>query len=999
MIAGFAVVAAPQGAAAQDAPPPTGAQVQEVVVTGSRIPRPNLNSPTPVQVIDARTIESTGQVNVGELVRTLPQAGVSALTTTNSNFSTRNNGFTTINLRNLGDQRTLVLVNGRRYVPGLPGSQIVNLNSVPTEFVDRIEVVTGGASSVYGSDALAGVVNIITQKHYNGFEIFGQGGQTQYGDAKSFRIGTKFGSDFADGRGNFVGTISWDKQGSIYAHNRCAEDMCIDGAAGQNFGLDFRQTFTPFFSGFIPGGVALIPRPVGANLQRVDQNGGVVPFVSSQMGFNRQALRLLQVPLENVKFSAQANYEVSPKLNFFTEATYYQGHSASDIEPDPLGSNTLYRDPATGAKLNPFCTGSGPAETCQFGVPLSHGGVQNAIISNELFNAVQAANPGANPDNLVVGFQRRLTDFGNRQNSIDTHLFRVVAGINGQLNDTTHYEASLNYGRTADDQVTHGQINWQRAAQAVDAINVGGQMVCRDPQARAQGCVPWNPFAANTATPAIVKYLAITDSYQDFDQEIVANAFLDGTIPGFSMPAGPIKYVIGGEYRKETSDNLPDAAIQSGISDVNISPETKGQFHVTEEFAELRVPILADMPLARRLELNLSGRASQYSNIGSTTAYAASLEYQPTDWLKLRGQYAKAVRAPNISELFAGPGETFPTVTDPCRNLTLTAGQPTINGANSNTAKACFADPALAARVARDGAFVPTQPELQGVDGFNQGNPNLGPEKAKTITVGALFNPHWNDWISPLSVSVDYFDIKITKAIASYGRATELNNCYAGPAFDPNNFFCQFIIRYQPGTANVGALRLVNSQIFNIATRSTRGVDVQASYNLDLNRLGVGPAGWNMGSLVASIAYTKLMSFKQQSTPTSAVVQFAGAEGLSRDKATFDLLYRNGPLQVSWRTNLVGQSCFFAAPPCARRDVNNALPAGVPDGKLGTAAFSYAQIRYRLAPKLTVFAGVDNVFNEFVRVGQGNAVTGWTTDPSTYDGIGRRWYVGFNKKF
>jgi outer membrane receptor protein involved in Fe transport len=1007
VIAGLTILT-PTLAAAQSAQ--SGNQpnsVQEVVVTGSRIPRPNLNSPTPVETIDAKTIEMSGDVNIGDLIQQLPEAGVSALTPTNSNFLTRSNGETTVNLRNLGEARTLVLVNGRRYVAGQPGSQVVNFNSIPTEFIDHVDVVTGGASSVYGSDALAGVVNIITQKHYNGIEFFGQTGQTSYGDNINSRIGVKFGHDFAEGKGNFLGTLSYDKEGGVYARDRCDEQMCTDGLGGAFFGDNFHQTFSPFYSSFIPRGVALEPNGPGAGLSnRVDVNGVDTKYVGSQYGFNRQAYRALYVPLQNVKASFQANYEIAPWANFFMEGTYYHGHAENSIEPDPLGGNSIYRD-ANNVKSSPTCfaqgTGPNPGVTdpyyCTYGIPLTDAnGARNPVVPLDIYNSILARNPGVSAQNLVTGFQRRLVDIGLRQNRIDTDLFRVVWGVNGDINPTTHYEFSMNFGRSQDQQFTSGQINIDRVRNSLNATTIAGQAVCADPVARAEGCVPFYVFQNSPNSAALAKYIGLSNTYQDYSQEVVVNAFVNGQLP-WVLPAGPIQWVVGAEYRDEKSDDVPDPTIQTGLSDVNIANRTFGEFQVWEQFDELRVPLVKDMPLVKSLDLNLSGRWSHYTSVGNTTAWAASLEYQPNDWLKFRAQDARAVRAPNISELYSGANETFPTVTDPCAGLTTSGGNPAFfsnpsdptsakTQVNSNRAKACYGDPTLAARVARDGYFIPTQPELQGIDGFNSGNPKLGPETAKTLTFGFLFNPKWNKWTTPLSLSVDYYDIKIDNAISSYGRSTILDNCYGGPTYNPSNVFCSFVTRYDSVSPDVGAIRLLNSEQFNIATLETKGLDVQASYHVPIAQLPFMPHGADLGRLTFSSVYSHLFSYKNNTGAGSPTVDLAGYEGYSQDKMLFDVLYSRGPLDVSLRTNVVGPSCFFGTP--CKDDY---------DGYIGWEAFTDMQVRYTVAKKYTLFVGIDNLFDNYVMIGQSQGQpTGWTTDPAVYDGLGRRFYAGFKLK-
>ncbi|MNJ26865.1 Colicin I receptor precursor [compost metagenome] len=1008
VLAGSLMIAG--GAFAQSDQP---SQVSDIVVTGSRIARPNQEAPTAVQVVSSEAIENSGEVNLGEILRTLPAAGVSALTATNSNFFTQGNGVATVNLRNLGEDRTLVLVNGRRFVAGLPGSQIVDFNTLPTEIMDRVDVVTGGASSIYGSDALAGVVNIITDKDYDGFEMFGQYGITDRGDRENYRIGTKFGSNFADGRGNFVGTLSYQDNKAVYARDRGDRDMDRDGLGGAYFGDAFGETFYFFPSSFTPGGVAIIPglRADGTNDSTITRvydpaTGLARPYSADIDGFNRQGQRLLYVPNKALQFSGQVGYNFDDNNRFFLETSYYRGTTNSDIEPSPVGGSDIFRS-LQDVGLNPQCTA---AAGCSFGIPLL-----SAIVPESIRDQVRARTPGLTDAQRVVGFQRRMSEFGNRQNEATRDLFRIVTGLEGSLPGSMNlnYEVSLNWGRSSEQQLTMGGILRDRLINTLDVVDTGGGLLaCRNVAERARGCAPFKIFEQGGASQAVVDYISVQNSFDSFVDQKVINGFLNGDI--FELPAGAVQFVVGGEYRREESRNTPDATLQAGLASGNIAPETKGEFNVVEAFGELRIPLLADLAFARQLDLNLSGRLSDYSTIGNASAWAASLEYMPNDWLKLRTQYSVAVRAPNISELFSGRSQTFPTNQDPCAGLTTSGGQAAFytkrvdlaNPSNvaasgidastvgSDTAQACLADPTLAARVARDGVFAQTQAEAQGTGGFNSGNENLKQEESKSFTAGVLFNADWYSWLSPLSISVDYFQIEIEDIIANLGRDTALRECYvnSGGVYDANSAFCQAIVRFDPGTSQVGAMRELNSQTQNLGVFKTSGIDVQASYTFDLdNFAATRDMRGNWGTLVASLSYQNLIDYKTSPLAGAPLVQERGFTGLSENKAQLDLLYRRDALTVSWQTQFVGESCYFDLDVCEDNNI---------DGYIGLKTFSDLQIRYAVTPKATVFFGVDNIFDEYVYVGQGyGQPTGWTTEPAIYDGLGRRYVVGARVNF
>lgn len=1003
IVSGAIAVAAPAmaqsaGTAAQSTD--DAAALEEVVVTGSRIARPNLDSPVPVSVITAQHIEATGQLNTGDIIRMLPEAGVSTFTPTTTTFSTANNGVTTVDLRNLGENRTLVLVNGRRHVAGIVGSQIVDFNTIPTDFIDRIDVVTGAASAVYGSDALAGVINIITQRDFQGLELSAQGGITERGDNENFRIGLKFGSNFADDRGNFVGSLGWRRTGSVYGHDRCDREMCIDAAA-----MTTRQHTQGVFSSYIPRGVALIPRVGAGNLTRVvDDSGAVAPYTNADFGYNRSEERQLFVPEEQIRFNGQATYDFSDNHRFFSEVSLFLGRTSSEIEGNPVGSEAIYQD-QFGIDQLPDCRdfdGNGVTQ-CRYGVPIT-----SAIVPLALANAVRAQHPGIRDEDLVVGFRRRINDVGNRGNESERSMARLVLGFQGELTPDLNYEISLNYGRSDYDQRSNGDIMTGRFRQALDAVVVGGEVVCRDTAARAQGCRPVFIFEEGGISQEALSYFTAATSLDAYQEQYIVSGFVNGSLPS-ALPAGDIGFVVGAEYREESARSTPDPLTQLGLATGNITPETRGSFDVVEAFAELRIPLLADLPFAQSLDLNLAGRVSEYSTVGSTSAWAASLEYLPTNWLKFRSQYAVAVRAPNINELYNPGSQTFPQVGDPCEGVTLSGGQaaffnvrsniadPSVvlnSGVNASTvgnavAQACMLDPSVAARVARDGGFALTQPELQGVSGFNTGNPGLTPETSRTFTLGFLFNPRWNDWWSRLSVSVDYYDISIEDGVGTYGRQVSLNRCYENAgAYNPTSPFCGGIQRHGGG-ASVGALQYVNIRNLNLAEINIEGIDLKASYGFDLNEVFPSAAG-DLGRFSAALTYSHMLDFGSTAFPGAAQQTFVGTVGSSEHEAVLNLLYARGPLQVSMGVQYVGEADvgFF----------NPALESLLP-----AMTFVNAQARYDVNDRVSLYAGVDNLFDEYMFIAGTNGdvgqATGWTTFPEIYDGLGRRFYGGFRMKF
>lgn len=974
------------------------ARQETVFVTGSRIAQTNLDSPVPVSQFDAAQIDLSGAVNVSEVLRTLPATGVSGLTSTNSNFTVTASGINTVELRNLGEDRTLVLVNGRRFVGGVPGSQIVDFNQIPTEFIERIDVITGGASAVYGSDALAGVVNIILKDDIDGVTITGQGGISEAEDLETYRASITGGGDFANGRGNAAASLTWSRNNGAFFRDR--EGQGVDDLSYAAFTGNVDDVLTPvseilgrpFFSSFSERGRFFAP---GVGNQTFDETSNEFrEYVAAADGFNRQAFRALSIPNERITASAILDYEISPWANFFTEITYSSTDTQSRLEPFPLGGDDIYGS-------QPFCVdddGDGTDDRCVSGAPIT-----GAFVPDAFRDLIRSANPGIPDEDLVYGFARRTTEVNARGAFNTRQTARIVTGFDGGFDNGINYEVSLNWGRTTQNQESTGGIDVRNFAAALDSVvdPDTGEIICRDETARDQGCVPINIFGQGSISPEAAAYVRADSKFDAEIEQTVVNAFLTGDstiLAGFELPAGPISWVAGYEWREESSSEIPDALSQSGLNAGNVTPITVGGFDVWEVFGELEIPILVDQPWAEELSLNLAARHSDYSSVGETFAWSANAEYQPISSIRFRSQYAEAVRAPNISEAFDGLGETFATISDPCAGVTRIGGTPAFGPDDdadaSRIANVCLQDPLVAARVDRDGAFIPTQPEIQGIGGLVggaiAGGFDLKEEEATTFTVGVVWNPDYTTWLDPFAISVDYFDIEITDAIGTLGRQTSLNRCYGNgddniTSYDPDSAFCTNVIRYDVGPF-LGAAEFVNSFSQNLSTIETSGIDVQMSYDWDLTNTFRSET--DLGFLGASFTYQYLEDYTSTAFPGAEPSESVGAQGLSEHEGLLALVYDRGPLTVSLDTTWIGEtedSYGFLNEPFFVDDVY----------------FTDVQARYRVLDDLvTLVFGVDNIADEFVPTGIGLVGgVGQYTNDAVYDSLGRRYYAGFRLEF
>jgi outer membrane receptor protein involved in Fe transport len=963
--------------------------IETITVTGTRLTQQNLVSATAVNVLDTEMIDISGAANMSEIIRTLPAAGVSSITTTNSNFTTTASGLNTVELRNLGEDRTLVLVNGRRFVAGVPGSQNVDFNAIPAAFIERIDVVTGGASAVYGSDALAGVVNIITKTDFEGVQISGQGGISHADDNEQYTMSLTAGMPFADDRGQAMFSYTFDKENGVYARNR--DGLEVDGLSLSYFTApeDFKENVIPFYSSYSEWGRFIVPgNGAGTGTGNyIYDAGATVPWDSSTYGFNRQAFRALAVPTERNLLAANMTLDMSDSASLYMESTFSSVETQSSLEPFPLSSEDIYGDQGQ------QCDAAG----CYFGIPGT-----NPFIPADMLQIMRDASPGFTDDQLAVGFARRMTELDQRGAENLRQTFRLVGGVEGEFGNGFSYDFHANWGRTTQNQKSTGQINVLNMRNSLDASidPVTNEPVCNDAIAVAQGCIPVNLFGVGSITAGLddltarnlLTYLKAPSATQaKVEQKIVAG-YISGNM--FDMPGGTSRFVAGLEYRDESSESIGDALTQQGLNAGNISPPIVGAFDVVEAFVELELPLLADVAGAQSLDVTLAARFSDYSTVGNTDAYAASMKWVPHDDWMVRAQYSRAVRAPNIGELFGPLSQTFPTIQDPCRGVTTAPGGEAAflidvtDGAsgvdpttvNDGVAVSCMMDPNIATRVGNQGSFVLTQPELQGVSGFNggaiSGGFELEAETADTITAGFVWSPSFADG---LNISIDYYEIEIEEGIGTLGRQLSLDRCYADGTYDPSSDFCSGIVRWNGGPT-VGAIQFSNVYQQNLSTITTSGIDVQASYGFDLP----GTAG----QIDLTLTYGNLLEYEIVPFEGAEVAVYDGEIGLFEHEALFGLIYSRPNMQIAWSTQYMSSGVLE----------NEGYWGGQ---EIGSQSFHDLQARFEIGDMTTVVLGIDNVTDEYVETGFSvpGAATGHNTIPDVYDALGRRYYVGFRLDF
>lgn len=949
-----------QGTAPEGASPATttsattsSAGEETIVVTGSRIARPaNATAPTAVTTVGQEAIKLSGATNLSNLLQTVPSFGVPGLSSTNSNFLTSGSGINTLNLRNLGEDRTLVLVNGRRQVAGVPGSAAVDFNTIPVQMIDRVEVITGGASAIYGSDALAGVINVILRNNFNGLEAGYQYGESQQGDYIRESPYVMGGLNFAGGKGNIIGLVSWDRQDGVYARNR--SETAIDNIATcalTGVTADCKTPTAPFFSSFPEyGRFGIISTGDQFTVSSgAGPSGTVAPFDSDLFGYNRQSRRIISVPTERTMFALNGHYDFTPNVTGYFESTIAITDTQSDIEPLPLQASDLN---ITGVSVN------------------------NPFVPSAIRDAAIAAG------DTEIDFARRLTEVGDRAVTGNREMKRIIAGLKGDIGGGWNYDAYAGYGETRQRENVFGDVNIANFANALNAVDLDGNpattddIVCADVAARALGCAPINIFGRGAISDAAAGYVRASLQRNSKVTQTIAGATLGGPI--VQLPAGPLDAVFGVEYRKEKADDVPDPLVQAGLTAGNQENAIHGSYDVKEAFFELEAPLIKDQPWIKDLSVGAAYRYSDYDTVGTTDAYTARASYAPVDHLRFRAQYARAVRAPNIGELFAPAGENFAPVADPCNGVTAVDDPTTVVDDN------CRAIPAVAARIAATGSFTLTQPEIQGTGGFTgAGNPNLSPETADSWNAGVVYENDFHERGRVL-LSVDYYNIKIDDLIGTIDRQQSVDFCFNSTSFP--NAFCNALVRDTSGPAfQQGELIEVNSGFINEGQLETSGIDVAASYAFSFQDLFGRP--WGDLSLRAN--YTHLLDFTQ--TKFGSEDTLDGEVGFSKDKVQAAAVYTYGPVRAQWKTTYLSD---------ARPDND---PTSLFYYEVGSYTVHDVQLDWDvLSSGATLYAGVDNLFDEDPAVilsGVPGNTTGTNTAADVYDPIGQRWYVGARYRF
>jgi iron complex outermembrane recepter protein len=945
--------------------------VDTVVVTGSRIRRPELEAPVPTLVLGPEALATRGLENFADLATALPQFSPAfGFSRTQSTFSgAATSGLNNANLRNLGALRSVVLVNGRRVPGGSSTSTSVDFNTLPTANIERIELLTGGASAIYGADAVAGVINIITKKDFEGIELGASYGSASDGDNENPSAHLMLGGGFGE-RGRGLLTLQYDKQGQVSCADRfiCAEDFAwTNPAADPVRGPNAYSGVGTAPRLFIPGVAASDPLSAGVTSRDgsfTDAGGNLIPFSVPVDGYNRNPARDIAIPTTRLMFAAEADYDVSEELQVFAEFNFGQAETDSQFEGHPFQS----QQPGS-------LVGGGPGVPgLQATIPLN-----NPFVPAEFLNAYMAANPAADPNTAQITWWQRFNFFGFRGADNNRETMRGVFGFRGDIGSLGfgsdwNWELSHLYGRTAVDSNTEGFVGTDRLYNSLrvqPVPGVPGQFQCADAAARALGCVPVNPFGAYT--PEMIDYLTVAAGQRGRSDIEDTLAYVSGSL--FELPAGPVQAAIGLERRVFSGYLDYDESIQQGLVSGNQILDTPlAEIETYEAYMEALIPLLQDAPFAHSLSIEGAYRYSESEYFTTKTDYDTwkfGGEWSPVEGFRLRAMQARSVRAPTPGEL-GGGGQTFGNINDPCTSAR--------RNENATRAANCAADGVPA-------NYAPPLVVEQGVAGFQVGNPDLLPEEAQTLTYGFVFNP---TFLRDFSLTVDRFEIEVEGFINTFGRQTIANDCYD----TADRQFCELLTR---GTNPVvsGAtwvLNAIDDTVGNLSTYDIRGIDVEARYGFDLASAFRSES--NLGRIGLQALVTFYDTAEQVARPGAVPLEllgFAGGstsdQGYLEEQAIIDVNYNRGNIAVNWNARYIGHT--------GMTPLNTAFP------EVGSHTYHNVRLGLGFGEGSEVFLGLTNVFDKQPPFfGSGTSGTqALDTIPGFYDVFGRSYYGGVRVKF
>lgn len=906
------------------------AETAEVIqVTGSMLDRRELTTAAPVTVLDRADLDGAGVATIGDILQNLP-AQSNAI---NAQVNNGGDGSTRVDIRGIGTKRTLVLLNGRRVVPGGTGADAsVDLNAIPLAVIERVEVLKDGASAVYGSDAIGGVVNIITREDFNGTEATLYTGSSQRNDG--FTYDMSFVTGHSSKKGNIIFSAGWQRQRPVFAGDRSFSryDKDYDYSEADPKKREFNSGSLSTPSGFIaPGSIDYdgdgVPDEredlcgMGVSACRPDGNGGWTEFKDPDDLYNYQLSNYLFTPSQRYNAFAKGHYDLTKNTKVFFEGLYINRQSDQQLAPEPFAA----------------------------AAPISAQSIYNPT------------------GGTVYQYRRRLEEFGPRRAFQNIDTFRVVAGLSGKVPDDVPgvhgwaWELSYNYGHTTGLQRNQGNLILSRLTNALGPSFIDGNGVprCGTPGNVIDGCVPMNIMGkSGSISGDQAAYVTFTGVNTGYNDQKVALAQAGGQIA--KLPhGGDISLAIGGNYRSEAGGFTPDPLTSTGDTTGNAQAPTSGSYNAFEAFSELSIVPISRTKFVEWAEVTLAGRAYRYDSFGSGVTGKAGGLFKTVGGLAVRGTYSTAFRAPSVGELFQGSADSFPSAKDPC-----------------DTSKGPITNPITAKRCAEQG--VPDNASLLTKQQRTKvgGNPNLAAETARVFTGGIVFEP---PQLEGLSLTVDYFNVRIRKAIQALGGQVVLANCYNRDIAEA----CDAIHR-DPALHSID---YVDDPFLNVGGTKTDGVDFAVAYGYKL--------GSNQFRHQFEGQYLHSYELDNGTGTLLRGVSFYDLGAYPRFKANFTSTWASKGLNAGLNVRYIGGFKECVDNDCNTKENLATMSRDVDMNLTGDLFVGYEMKTGAGTSRLTL--GVNNVTDQKPPL----IYTGFAgdSDASTYDYMGRYFYARLSQLF